>query len=1044
MDTKYRLGIDLGVNSLGWCLLRLDDGKPAGFLDLGVRLFSDGRDPKKGTSLAADRRLARQMRRRRDRYLRRRETLMDALADVGLMPSDQAARKKLEALDPYELRARGLDEDLDPHHFGRAIFHLNQRRGFKSSRKTDKGEDDEKERGKIEMGVAKLRAALEEGRFRTVGEYLWARHRGRRPVRVRLAGRSAKDEYDFYPQRALVEAEFDALWAAQVKYHPNLLTPDVKTRLKKIVFFQRPLRPVDPGRCALDPTDARAPRALPLAQRFRMYQELNNLRIVALDQSQRGLTREERDKLFAKLETSKELKFEQMRRPKLLNLDSTYRFNLESAKRKGLKGDETGLLLADAKRFGKAWWEFDEAKRSAIVETILAAEDEESLFTQARQAWGLDETAARAVARVSLPDGYVFVGRHALAKIEPILRDQGLSYYDAAKEAGYEPSDFRADGSAEALPDYREALARHLIGGSGNPDDLDERRLGRFPNPTVHIGLNQIHRLVNQLITVHGKPTEIVIELARDLKRSRQERKEANERQAVEQERNERLRAELLRLGQKINRENLIRFKLWEELGPPHDRRCVYTGEPISLGMLFGDGVAIDHILPFKDTLDDSLANRLLCLKRANDYKRKQTPFDAFSHGGGGYDWKAILLRAENLPGNKRWRFATDAMQRYLRDRDFLARHLTDTAYLARVAREYLGQVCHADRVWAVPGTLTALLRGKWGLNNILSDANLKNRADHRHHAIDAFVVACTDRALLKRMSDASAASRLDRAIEDMPDPWESFDRDALRERIRAVVVSLKPDHGRQGRLHEETAYGLIADPAKEDGATVVYRKAFIDLNENEIARIRDPNLRERVAAYVAQAKTEGKSVKDALAAYASHDKSPGNKNGIRHVRLTKVEDPAGLVPICDRRNGHPYKAMSAGENWCIDIFEQPDGKWIGAPITVFQANRAMTLSEKRKGHPAARRVMRVHKGNYLKLYHDGAEGIFRVVRLEAKAQRLRLAGHNEAGNLDQRHNDPDDPFRWLFVSFSQLKSRQTREVSIDVLGRVRDPGPPK
>lgn len=1036
MAVPYRLGLDLGVNSLGWAALTLDvRGEPDGVLDIGVRLFSDGRDPKKGTSLAADRRLARQMRRRRDRYLRRREDLMAALVRFGLMPADAAARKALEALDPYELRARGLGERLEPHHFGRALFHLNQRRGFKSSRKSERGDDDEKERGKIETGIAKLRDALHVGRHRTVGEYLWARHKRRDAVRVRLAGRSAKEEYAFYPQRDLLAEEFDKLWDKQAAFHPALLSEAAKAELKDIVFFQRPLRPVDPGRCTLDPTDPRAPRALPLTQRFRIFQELNNLRVVAPDLSARSLTAGERDKVLAKLVPKKELTFEQMR--KLLGLGSDYRFNLESSARKGLKGDETGQRLADKKRFGKAWWDFDDAKQSAIVEAILAADDDEALFAVARQQWGLDELAARSVSRLTLPEGYAFVGRKALARIVPILRDQGISYYDAAKEAGYEASDFRPAGTAPTLPDYREALARHLIGGTGRPEDPDEKRLGKYPNPTVHIGLNQVRLLANALIAAHGRPAEIVIELARDLKLSRRQKADVERRITEDRQRNERLRAALAGLQVKDNRANLIRLKLWEELSPPHDRRCVYTGEAISLSMVFGDRVAIDHILPFKDTLDDSLANQLLCLKRANDYKSKRTPSEAFGQSRDGYDWDAILRRAESLPGNKRWRFAADAMQRHLQDKDFLARHLTDTAYLARVAREYLGQTCDPNRVWAVPGRLTALLRGKWGLNGILSDSNLKNRADHRHHAIDAFVVGCTDRALLKRLSDAAGQARIDRALEDMPDPWEGFDRDAFRERARAIVVSLKPDHGRQGRLHEETAYGLVAEPEKEGGATVVYRKPLLGLNENEIERIRDPLLRQRVQEHIASAKGMGKPVKDALAEFA-------DKHGIRHVRLLKVEDSAGLVLVRDRRDRRVYKAVAAGENWCIDIFEQPDGKWIGAPVTVFDANQPAALSEKRKGHPAARRVLRVHKGDYVKLEHDGIQRIFRVARLRAKANQLMLAEHHESGNLVERNADEGDSFKWLYASFNELKRRGVRKVSVDALGRVRDPGPPK
>jgi len=1037
---KYRLGIDLGANSLGWCALTLGgEGQPNGILDLGVRLFADGRDPKTGTSLAADRRAARQMRRRRDRFVRRRETLMNALVRHGLMPADKAGRKTLEALDPYALRAKGLDARLDPHELGRALFHLNQRRGFKSSRKAAGGADEE--RGLIDSGIQKLKKELEVTGARTVGEFLARRHSKRDPVRVRPRGKGAKAEYDFYPQRALIEDEFEKLWVAQMRHHASLLTEEAKAEIRRLIFHQRPLRPVDPGRCTLDPSDPRAPRALPLAQRFRMLQELNNLEIVALDQTRRRLTRTEREKVFAKLVPAKELTFEQMRR--LLGLEAGCTFNLESEKRRGLKGDATGRILSDKKRFGKAWWTLLEAKQDAIVETILAEEDEEALARIAHEDWGLDPEAAQAVARVSLPEGYASIGRRAMEKIVPILRDQGIVFADAARAAGYEPSDFRADGSEDELPDYREPLARHLVGASGNPEDPEDKRFGRFPNPTVHIGLNQTREIVNALIEQYGKPAEIVVELARELKLNRHQKDEVNKRQAGETERNEKFRAELASLGLPPNRENMLRLKLWEELGPVHDRCCIYTGAKISKEMLFGAEVAIDHILPFKDTLDDGVGNLLLCLKRANDYKGKRTPFAAFGQSADGYDWRAILLRAENLPKNKRERFAPDALERFNRGEDFIARQLTDTAYLARIAREYLGQVCPSNKVWAVPGRLTALLRGKWGLNGILSDSNLKNRADHRHHAIDAFVVACTDRSLLKRMSDAAVQARLDRALEDVPDPWEGFDRDALRDKVRAAVVSLRPDHGRQGRLHEETAYGLITDPAKEEGATVVYRKPFADLNENEVARIRDKALRMAVQDFIAAQKASGKTVKEALAAYAE------TTQYIRHVRLLKTEDPASLVPIRDRQSGEVYKAMSAGENWCIDLYAQPDGKWAGVPITLFQANQpggvaaaVETARRARHLHPAARKVMRIHKGDYLKLEHDGIEKIMRVVRLEAKAERLRLAPHNEAGELDKRHNDPDDPFRWVFVSFNQLRLRAARKVAADPLGRVHDPGP--
>ena len=1049
---RYRLGIDLGSNSLGWCALALDaDGNPNGVLDIGVRLFTDGRDPKTGTSLAADRRIARQMRRRRDRYLKRRTRLMATLVRHGLMPADPTERKKLEALDPYALRAQGLDERLEPYALGRALFHLNQRRGFKSSRKTDKGSDD-KERGKIDSGIRRLREALAETGSWTIGDYLHRRHetrddQGRRlPVRVRPVGKGAKAEYPFYPLRALVEEEFDRLWAKQAEYHPALLTDAAKAEIRNTIFHQRPLRPVDPGRCTLDPSDERAPWALPLAQRFRILKELNNLRIVARDQTTRRLTKAERDKIYAKLRPAKEMTFEQMRRT--LGLDSNFAFNLESDKRTSLKGDAVGRALADRSRFGSAWWTFDDGKQNAIVETILKADSDEELAYTAREHWGLSEDQAQAVGRMSLPDGYCRLGRRALAKIVPIMQDQGLDEHHAAKEAGYEPSDFRGDGSADELPYYGVPLERHMVGATGKPSDPDPKRHGRFPNPTVHIGLNQLRVVVNELIASYGKPAEIVIELARDIKLSRKQKEEIEQRIKDDTDRNERLRAELASLGQKPSRENLQRLKLWHEL-PPQDRVCVYTGERISGEMLFGNEVAIDHILPFKDTLDDSLANKVICLRRANHDKGKRTPHEAF-HAHPGYDWNAILLRAEALPKNKRWRFAADAMRNG--SGEFIARALTDTAYVAKVAKEYLGQICPSDRVWAIPGKLTALLRSRWGLNGILSDSNLKNRADHRHHAIDAFVVGCTDRALLKRMSDAAGAARLDRALEDVPEPWEGFDRDAFRERVRSTVVSLRPDHGRQARLHEETAYGIIANPAAEDGATVVYRKAFADLNENEIGRIRDRELRARVQAHLDAVRSENKALSRlelsaALAAFAAEDPK---FRGIRHVRLIKAEDAATLIRVKDPQ-GREYKALMPGENWCIDVFEQPDGAWTGIPVTVFQANQPAAMDEslkrlraERKLHPTARKVMRIHKGDYIRLDHGGAERIMRVVRLVASSGRIYLAEHNEAGVLQKRHDDKDDPFRWAWPTIDQLRAQRARVVRIDALGRISDPGPPR
>ena len=133
---RYRLALDLGSTSLGWAMIRLNaENAPVAVIKAGVRIFSDGRNPKDGSSLAVTRREARAMRRRRDRLLKRKGRMIAGLVAHGFFPKLEAERKALETLNPYTLRAKGLDAALTPAEFGRALFHINQRRGFKPARR---------------------------------------------------------------------------------------------------------------------------------------------------------------------------------------------------------------------------------------------------------------------------------------------------------------------------------------------------------------------------------------------------------------------------------------------------------------------------------------------------------------------------------------------------------------------------------------------------------------------------------------------------------------------------------------------------------------------------------------------------------------------------------------------------------------------------------------------------------------------------------------------------------------------------------------------
>lgn len=1146
ISRPWRLGLDVGTNSIGWCAFDLkkdETGRqhPHGIRRMGVRIYTDGRDPQSGASLAQERRGPRGARRRRDRYLDRRADLLKALIRCGLMPADPIERKNVEALDPWRLRAEGLDRPLTGHELGRALFHLNQRRGFKSNRKAERTRDDKEAKDTQDMKAAarKLQDAIgpDHKDARTLGEYLYKRHRAAvdttgawQPITPAKAGSvrarpttvKGRNNYEFYPLRSMIEAEFQALWAAQAAHHPEL-TEAIRDEIADIIFYQRPLRPVDPGPCTLDEEedldkrDRRAPLALPIQQDFRILQELANLELFHKTNPtvRRRLTLAERDALFSALKHSEKVTFKRIRI--LLKIDAIWSFNLESEKRDHLKGDGVSVQLARDSAFGKRWFEgLADVERQKIVLTLLNEESTDELVRIGVDYWGLTADQAQTVADISLPDGYGSLGLKALSRIVPILRERAdrdggpIGYADAVLEAGYHHhSDFRDGDLLDALPYYGEALQRYTAQVRSESAPEWEREFGRLANPTVHIGLNQLRKVVNALIDRYGPPEEIVVELARDLKRTQEEREEVQKQQAENQKKNER-RRELLESmqrsqpGWKPPRDALLRLRLWEELDLENvaNRRCIYTGKTISQRMLFSDEVEIEHILPFTLSLDDSPANLTVSLRAANRDKKNSTPYDAFGHNPAGYVWDEIMLRVSALPRNKQWRFRPDALDlvrsRIARENarlegslpkdalddiektgGFLARQLVDTAYLARVTRQYLWKVCDPNRTWVIPGQMTALLRRKWGLNSLLGDHNKKNRADHRHHAIDAFVVGLTDRAMLMEIQRAAGITR-ERIVEDMPDPpWDDW-RDQLKAALDRIVVSHRPDHGidpkadatqrlsTSGKLHEETAYGLVKD-AEREGGNVVARKSIDALSENEIDRVRDPLLRaklkahlapflpdeqslenakgrlttarrakdvkaqERAKAEIARLKVEAKArrkagAKDFKAALAAF----GQQYGIRRVRLVK---PEGAVVVIRDKAGTPYKAYSAGDNLRVEIFERADGSWGREIVTAFDGNRRDFRPKWRDMVPEPKLLWRIHKNDLVRLQDSGEDRIMRVVSIWERY--LQLAGHREA-NLVERYRD--DEFKWTFGNYDKLKELNFRRVSVSPVGELRDP----
>ena len=1071
----------MGATSLGACCLELDnEGRLKGRITALARIFSDGRDAKTGASLAIDRRAARAMRRRRDRFKRRQAALIKYLTQDGLFPADPIERKTLEALDPFELRARALDQKLPLHHLGRAFFHLNQRRGFKSNRKADRGQDDDA--GKIAIGIDRLRQQIEESGSRTFGEFLHKRRLSAAddnaipPVRTRLrpeTGEGAKgDGYDFYPGRALVEEEFEDIWEAQAKHHPSVLTDAVRDRLYEIIFHQRPLKKPKIGRCTLLPAEERLPKAHPLFQRRRLLEEINALRIVLPGEVPVALTLEQRNALVLALKDSRKKSFESLR--KTLKLDPDARFNKESENRTELKGDEVAAELGAKARFHKRWQHFSADEQWTIISRLIEEEDETALRQWLVENYDVTAEQARAIAGARLPDGYGRFGLTATKDLIEALEAEVIVYSEAVQKAGLgHHSDFRTgeiwrdEDGTPALPYYGKVLERFIMPGTGNPDDPEELRIGKLTNPTVHIALNQLRRVVNRLIRTYGPPAQIAIELARELKLTEDEKRkrnrENNENRIAAEDRSRKL-AEIKQRDSGANRALL---KLWQELNPHNvlDRRCVYTGKQISIDMLFNGEAEIDHILPFTETLDDSNANKIVCLRDVNRLKRKRSPYEArldlFNRFGADADWDAIAARAARLPQNKRWRFQPDAMQEFVAKGGFLARHLTDTQYLSRLAREYLSALYPhsgegSSHVWVSPGRLTEMVRRKLGLNELLPDHNFgggadqpKNRLDHRHHAIDAAVIAIVDRPMLQAIARASGqdgTEGIERII--VPEPWDGF-RDDLRRAVNRITVSHRPDHGTiskagaakgkdqtAGRLHNETAYGITGEKDAKGKTIVVHRVPLTSLKKaTDIEDVRDPVLRKALQDFTRG--LDGKAFEEKLQTFPKL-----GHLSYRNIRRLRVVEPLDVIPIKDK-NGRIYKGYKGDSNYRYDVWELKDGKWVAEVVSMFDAHQPGWTSPVRAKNPVARKVLSLHQSDLIAIEpSEGDRRLLRVVKF-AQSGAITFAPPNEGGNLKARDSAADDPFKYVYLSAGSLKNNKARQVRVDELGRVADPGFP-
>lgn len=1030
MARKKILGLDLGTSSVGWALIEQDEEKEAGnLIGLGSRIFEPPVEAKTEEPKNLKRRSKRSMRRLLARRAMRRDTLVRRLVKAGLLPASPQERDALmNAENPYRLRALGLDAPLTLYQFGRALFHIDERRGFLSNKKSAKGKDKKKENGEILKEISTLGEEITDSGARTLGEYLYRlqrqaeKNRETAPLRRR------------HTSRKMYETEFEALWNAQQKHHPEL-TDDLKKRVRDTIFFQRPLRLQKGlvGLCTFFQWRAkddkgkefttgkkRCMRAHPLYQRFRMLQDMNGMRI-----NGECLTPADRNKLIAKLEKSKELSWEQVR--KVLNLpDERDIINLERDSKK-LKGLHTVQQLE--KIIGKIGWAaLDEKNREGIFEAITTIDDEEEnpvrVINLLTGKFGLSREVAEKLANLGLEESYAPLSLKAIKIILPHL-ESGMVYMARDENAG------ALNAAVKQLRDKGtiSASERHFITAASKMLGVADIRTGRpklpaaplIRNPVVQRALNETRRVVNAIIAKHGVPDEIQVELARDLKLSRDRRTDLiKEQNAAGKERDE-AKKFFEEHGRQASGEDILKYRLWKECGA----KCPYTGKSISEGQLLGASgeVHIEHIIPFSRSFDDGFNNKTLCFADENRTKNNFTPMEAY--GRDEQRWGEIMQNIQRLPNAKRNRFTMKELPT-----DLPSRYLNDTRYMSREARDYLRIICPTVR--ATKGGLTAKLRYFWGLNGILREGeenpqNKKNREDHRHHAIDAAVIALTSAGALQRLSRANAIEGRVHA-DDFQPPWVGFRAD-VAGKVKTMIVSHRPSRKISGALHEETNYGKTGE-----AGVFVSRKPVETLTDKMIENIRDEAIRQIIQDGVQR---HGDLKKAASAGFFIVGKE-GRKCLIKRVRVLGTISE-GSYNIFKDAQGNPYRAAPYGNNHHVEIFESPDGnKWEGRFVTAMEAAHRARISKTAiiNRQPDVDKQgwkfkMSFSINDAVRIGNDGKADIYRVQMMSGPDNRIGFRKHFAAGS-------EKDVGIFLRGSPNAIKSQGCVKIAITVLGEEK------
>ncbi len=684
-------GLDIGIASVGWAVLGENR-----IIDLGVRCFDKAETAKEGESLNLARRSARLLRRRLRRRAWRLTKLARLLKREGLIANANLFKCKIEKNTPvpkssWQLRVDALDRQLSAEEWARVIYHLCKHRGFhwisRAEEKAAEG-DNKSEGGKVKQGLAGTKNLMAEKGYRTAAEMVMTEFFTQRtdedgkPILTKKTGepildgaaRNKQGDYSKALSRILLGEELKVLFEHQRKLGNPFATEKLESAIlgsgdKKSGLFwaQNPALAGSDllkmlGHCTFEKIEYRAPKASFTAERHVWLTRLNNLRIV-VDGTTRPLNEAERHvALLMPYQQAGDFSYKQLRTAltKAGYLPESFRYT-GLAYASGQKTDEkTKDPESVALVKFPAWQEL----RKTLEKKELASEWQK-ISTDALDGrtqildditWVLsvykdDAEVEAELRKLNLPnaekmidalldirfDKFSNLSLKALRQIVPLM-EQGQRYDEAIAnipEYGHH-SQLHKVGAGEHKylpPFYKE---RDKTGRMVFNDDMDIPR-----NPVVLRALNQARKVVNALIKEYSSPHEVHIEMARDLSRPLDERRDIEKLQKEFQvEKEKGLEHFISVVKREPKRDELLKMRLFRQ----QLDQCPYCQSELNIHRMFGDSddmyTQIDHVLPYSRSFDDSMNNKVVVHTKCNQDKGNRTPFEYLDGKDNSEHWR--------------------------------------------------------------------------------------------------------------------------------------------------------------------------------------------------------------------------------------------------------------------------------------------------------------------------------------------------------------------------------------------------------------------